>query len=163
MADLAKRNCMNLLKTVKDREKAHIDSRDHHRRMDNVFKIGTLLSSTAVTYLVSSQEDGLEENDTYTYERYMTFTTTILSGLCTLLNNSKKAETHASVSKKYALLANQLEVNIRNDDCTKEDYVNKAESYREIVETAIALGPVTARRYPSIRNTNLDIEVEEAT
>lgn len=163
MAELAKTNSIKLLKTIKDREKAHLDSRDHHKRMDQILKIGTLLSSTAVTYLVSSQEDGFDENNTYTYERYMTFSTTILSGLSTLLNSASTAETHGTVAKKYALLANQIEVEIQNNECTKENYNVKTESYREIVENAIAIGPITARRYPRIRESIIDIKEIEMT
>ena len=146
------KNCTDLLELVRTREKAHLHSRDYHKKMDQIFKISTLLSSTAVTYLVSTQEDdelveSTGDSDTYVYERFMTFTTTILSGLCTLLNSSSKAEEHGIVGKKYGLLGNRLEVIIRNGQCTRDEYQIKYDDYNGIIENAISVGPVTARKY----------------
>ena len=154
----SRKNCTDLLEIIRNREKAHIDSRDHHKRMDQIFKVATLMSSTAVTYLVSSQDDeditGDSDSDTYTYERFMTFTTTIFSGLCTLLNNASKAEIHGIVAKKYGLLGNKLEVLIRNNTCTDEVYVEKSEEYSSILENAPNIGPIVARKY-KIRKTRV--------
>ena len=171
--DNSKNNCIDLLKILRAREKSHIESREYHQRLDKFFKIGTLLSSTAVTYLVSSQDDGIEEidnvveSDTYVYERYMTFTTTIFSGLSTLLNSASKAESHGNDAKKYGLLANELEVKIRSGNATSEEYNEKSKKYREILENAVTLGPLVSRKNPKIRGMTKkekqDFEMKEST
>lgn len=147
----SRQNCTDLLENVRNREKAHIHSMDHHKKMDQIFKVCTLLSSTAVTYLVSSQDDEQITKDTdsytYKYERFMTFTTTIFSGLSTLLNSANRAAAHGVSAKKYALLGNKLEVIIRNNTFTDEIFESKFDEYSTIVENAANIGPMIARKY----------------
>ena len=144
-------NCIDLLEIIRNREKAHIHSMDHHKKLDQIFKVATRVSSTAVTYLVSSQDDeeitADSDSDTYAYERFMTFTTTIFSGLCTLLNSARKAEVHGISAKKYGLLGNKIEVIIRNESYTNEIYEEKFDEYSSILENAANIGPFAARKY----------------
>ena len=148
-------HCISLLKVIKARELAHIEVRDWNKRLDKFFKVGALLSSTATTYAVNVQEEEVDYT-TLLMERTLAFSTTVLSGLNVLLNNSCKAEKHAITAKKCSKLANILEVKINSDNCTQADLDHFNHLYREdILKDALALHSWVIKRHPLVRGSQV--------
>jgi len=146
----AERNCILLKLIVKARELAHIDVRDWKKRYDKGLKVGALLSSTAITYVINAQgSDGAAT--TLIAERVLSFTTTLFTGLAVMLNNDKKAEIHDKVLTDYANLANMIEGKILSNNCTIDDFNHFSCMFRKIKTPAPNLPPWAAKRHPAAR------------
>ena len=148
------KNCYELFKVCKLREDAHRDCREYHKKIDQCLKIATLLSSAATTYIINSHSDvEAEEDSGYVSERFMSFTTTVISGGYSIFNANSKALKHHTTSRNFQLLANEIEVKIRNKECKKEDYTTYSDKYREILTNSLSIFFWVRKRYPGMAST----------